>query len=46
MTFKYLNISPSGIPLILTKGTIHIDNSDMTIEEEVELMYKTIKGEI
>lgn len=32
-------------PLILTKGTIHIDNSDMTIDEEVELMYRTIKGE-
>ena len=32
-------------PLILTKGTIHIDNSDMTIDDEVELMYRTIKGE-
>lgn len=33
-------------PLILTEGTIHIDNSDMTIDEEVELMYDIIKGEI
>lgn len=33
-------------PLILREGTIHIDNSDMTIEEEVDLMYKIIKGEI
>lgn len=33
-------------PLILTEGTIHIDNSNMTIDEEVELMYKIIKGEI
>lgn len=33
-------------PLILTEGTIHIDNSYMTIEEEVDLMYRTIKGEI
>ena len=32
-------------PLILTEGTIHIDNSDMTIEEEVELMLRTIRGE-
>lgn len=32
-------------PLILTEGTIYIDNSNMTIEEEVELMYRTIKGE-
>ena len=32
-------------PLILTEGTIHIDNSDMTIDEEVDLMYRTIKGE-
>ena len=32
-------------PLILTKGTIHIDNSNMTIDEEVDLMYRTIKGE-
>ena len=32
-------------PLILTEGVIHIDNSDMTIDEEVELMYRTIKGE-
>lgn len=32
-------------PLILTEGTIHIDNSEMTIEEEVELMLRTIKGE-
>jgi len=31
-------------PLILTEGTIHIDNSDMTIDEEVELMIKIIKG--
>ena len=33
-------------PLILTEGTIHIDNSDMTIEEEVEFMLKIIKGEV
>lgn len=33
-------------PLILREGTIHIDNSYMTIEKEVELMYKIIKGEI
>lgn len=33
-------------PLILTEGTIHIDNSAMTIDEEVELMYNIIKGEI
>lgn len=32
-------------PLILTEGTIHIDNSEMTIDEEVDLMYRTIKGE-
>lgn len=32
-------------PLILTAGTIYIDNSEMTIEEEVELIYRTIKGE-
>lgn len=32
-------------PLILTEGTIHIDNSYMTIDEEVELMYNIIKGE-
>jgi len=32
-------------PLILTEGTIHIDNSNMTIEEEVELILSTIKGE-
>lgn len=32
-------------PLILTEGTIHIDNSNMTIDEEVDLMYRTIKGE-
>jgi cytidylate kinase len=32
-------------PLILTEGTIHIDNSDMTIDEEVDLMYRTIKGD-
>ena len=32
-------------PLILTEGTYHIDNSYMTIDEEVELMYKTIMGE-
>ena len=32
-------------PLILTEGTIYIDNSDMTIDEEVDLMYRTIKGE-
>lgn len=33
-------------PLILTEGVIHIDNSYMTIDEEVDLMYKIIKGEI
>lgn len=33
-------------PLILTEGTIYIDNSDMSIDEEVDLMYRTIKGEI
>lgn len=33
-------------PLILTEGTIHIDNSNMTIEEEVELMYSIIKGDV
>lgn len=33
-------------PLILTEGTIHIDNSEMTIDEEVDLMYKIIKGDI
>lgn len=33
-------------PLILTEGTIHIDNSEMTIDEEVDLMYGIIKGEI
>lgn len=33
-------------PLLLTEGTIHIDNSNMTIDEEVDLMYRTIKGEI
>lgn len=33
-------------PLILTEGTIHIDNSDMTIEEEVDFMLKIIKGEV
>lgn len=33
-------------PLILREGTIHIDNSYMTIDDEVELMYKIIKGEI
>lgn len=32
-------------PLILTKGTIYIDNSEMTIDEEVDLLYRTIKGE-
>ena len=32
-------------PLILTEGTIHIDNSNMTIEEEVDLMLRTIRGE-
>jgi len=32
-------------PLILTEGTIYIDNSDMTIDEEVELMFRTVKGE-
>ena len=33
-------------PLILTEGTIHIDNSNMTIDEEVDLMLRTIRGEI
>ena len=33
-------------PLILTEGTIYIDNSNMSIDEEVDLMYRTIKGEI
>ena len=33
-------------PLILTEGTIYIDNSEMTIDEEVDLMYKIITGEI
>ncbi len=33
-------------PLILREGTIHIDNSYMTLDDEVELMYKIIKGEI
>ena len=33
-------------PLILTEGTYHIDNSNMTIDEEVDLMYRTIMGEI
>lgn len=33
-------------PLILTEGTIYIDNSDMSIDEEVDLMYRTIKGDI
>ncbi|MGN0961734.1 MAG: (d)CMP kinase [Christensenellales bacterium] len=33
-------------PLILTEGTIHIDNSEMTIEQEVDLMIGIIKGEI
>ncbi len=32
-------------PLILTEGTIHIDNSYMTIDEEVDLMYRTIIGD-
>ena len=32
-------------PLILTAGTIYIDNSEMTIDEEVDLMYKIVKGE-
>lgn len=31
-------------PLILTEGTIHIDNTNMTIDEEVDLMYNIIKG--
>lgn len=30
-------------PLILTKGTMYIDNSDMTIDEEVNLLYEIIK---
>ena len=30
-------------PLILTKGTMYIDNSDMTIDEEVNLLYRIIK---
>ena len=29
-------------PLILTKGTMYIDNSDMTIDEEVNLLYRII----
>ena len=33
-------------PLILTEGTIYIDNSEMTIDEEVDLMYKIITGEL
>ena len=33
-------------PLILTEGTIYIDNSEMTIDEEVDLMYKIVKGEL
>ena len=33
-------------PLLLVEGVIHIDNSYMTIEEEVELIIKIIKGEI
>jgi len=33
-------------PLILTEGTYHIDNSNMTIDEEVDIMYRTIMGEI
>ncbi len=33
-------------PLILREGTIHIDNSYMTIDEEVDLMYRIIKGEV
>lgn len=33
-------------PLILREGTIHIDNSYMTIDDEVELMYGIIKGDI
>lgn len=32
-------------PLILTEGTMYIDNSNMTIAEEVDLLYKIIKGE-
>ena len=32
-------------PLVLTEGVIHIDNSNMTIDEEVDLMIRTIKGE-
>ena len=31
-------------PLILTEGTIHIDNTNMTIDEEVDLIYNIIKG--
>lgn len=33
-------------PLILTEGTIHIDNTNMTVEEEVDFMLKIIRGEI
>ncbi len=33
-------------PLILREGTIHIDNSYMSLDDEVELMYKIIKGEV
>lgn len=31
-------------PLILTEGTIHIDNSEMSIDDEVQLMINIIKG--
>lgn len=33
-------------PLILTPGTIHIDNSNMSVEEEVKLIMAIIKGEV
>ena len=32
-------------PLILTEGTIYIDNTNMTINDEVDLMFNIIKGE-
>lgn len=39
------DIHRDNCPLILTKGTIYIDNSYMTLEQEVDIMYKIIKGE-
>ena len=32
-------------PLVLTQGTIHIDNTYMTIDEEVDLLYNIITGD-